>query len=278
MKNNSRKLIFGICAFLLATLSLGSCNSDDYLVDGGTSNPYFDGNVMQYLESRPDLFKDLVKVIKLTKWEDILTNEEVTFFAPTDFTIAKSVERMNYYLYNYQGMDKITELSQVKPAVWEDLIGMYVMEGKYRLNDIAQIDTAAVSAFPGQTNFTYDRSYKMTMGVCYGDASGIKYAGYRQVMYAYQDFGYPEYAYVSSCNIEPTNGHFYLVDSFCIFQKILQLFFKLRLLLLYCLRSCQKLFTCCITVSLRYRKCDHHQKKSRQQYNCPSLPVHPLNP
>ena len=171
MKNNSRKLIFGICAFLLATLSLGSCNSDDYLVDGGTSNPYFDGNVMQYLESRPDLFKDLVKVIKLTKWEDILTNEEVTFFAPTDFTIAKSVERMNYYLYNYQGMDKITELSQVKPAVWEDLIGMYVMEGKYRLNDIAQIDTAAVSAFPGQTNFTYDRSYKMTMGVCYGDAT-----------------------------------------------------------------------------------------------------------
>ena len=120
MKNNSRKLIFGICAFLLATLSLGSCNSDDYLVDGGTSNPYFDGNVMQYLESRLDLFKDLVKVIKLTKWEDILTNEEVTFFAPTDFTIAKSVERMNYYLYNYQGMDKITELSQVKPAVWED--------------------------------------------------------------------------------------------------------------------------------------------------------------
>ena len=51
----------------------------------------------------------------------------------------------------------------MKPAVWEDLIGMYVMEGKYRLNDIAQIDTAAVSAFPGQTNFTYDRSYKMTM-------------------------------------------------------------------------------------------------------------------
>lgn len=195
-----------MCALLLVVLSLGSCNSDDYLVDGGKSNPYFEGNVMQYLESRPDLFKDLVKVIKLTKWEDILTHEDVTFFAPTDFTITKSVERMNSYLYNYEGLDKITDLSQVKPAVWEDLIGMYVMEDKYRLNDIAQIDTAAVSAFPGQTNFTYDRSYKMTMGVCYGDANGIKYAGYRQVMYAYQDFGYPEYAYVSSCNIEPTNG------------------------------------------------------------------------
>ncbi len=191
---------------LLVILSLASCNSNDYLRDGGKSNPYFEGNVMQYLESRPDLFEDLVKVIKLTKWEDILTREDVTFFAPTDFTIAKSVDRMNDNLYNYEGMDKITDLSQVKSAVWEDIIGMYVMEDKYRLNDIAQLDTTAVSAFPGQTNFTYDRSYKMTMGVCYGDANGIKYAGYRQVMYAYQDFGYPVYAYVSSCNIEPTNG------------------------------------------------------------------------
>lgn len=206
MKNSGRKIFLGMFALLLVTFSLGSCNSDDYLVDGGKSNPYYEGNVMQYLESRPDLFKDLVKIIKLTKWENILTNEDVTFFAPTDFTITKSVDLMNSYLYNYEGMDKITELSQVKPKVWEDLIGMYVMEGKYRLNDIAQLDTAAVSAFPGQTNFTYDRSYKMTMGVCYGDANGIKYAGYRQVMYAYQDFGYPEYAYVSSCNIEPVNG------------------------------------------------------------------------
>lgn len=208
-------------ALLLAVLSLGSCNSDDYLVDGGKSNPYFEGNVMQYLESRPDLFKDLVKVIKLTKWEDILSHEDVTFFAPTDFTINRSVKVMNNYLYNY-GQDEITDLSQVKSKVWEDIIGMYVMEGKYRLNDIAQIDTAAVSAFPGQTNFTYDRRYKMTMGVCYGDASGIKYAGYRQVMYAYQDFGYPEYAYVSSCNIEPDNGivHVLRLDHYLGFSSV----------------------------------------------------------
>lgn len=203
---NTRKTIYGICVSLLLIFSMSSCNNDDYLVDGGISNPYFDGNVMQYLESRPDLFEDLVKVIKLTKWNDILSNEEVTFFAPTDFSIDKSVNRLNYYLYNYEGKDQITDLSQVKPKVWEDLIGMYVMEGKYRLNDIAQIDTTAVSRYPGQTNLTYDKSYKMTMGVCYGDANGIKYAGYRQIMYAYQDFGYPEYAYVSSCNIEPHNG------------------------------------------------------------------------
>jgi len=204
---NIRKTVYGVISLLLAAVTLGSCN-DDYLVDGGMSNPYFEGSVMEYLESRPDLFTDLVQVIKLTKWNDILSNEneEVTFFAPTDFSIDKSVKRLNDYIYNYEGLDKITDLSQVKPAVWEDLISMYVMKGKYRLNDIAQLDTVAVSAHPGQTNLTYDKSYKMTMGVCYGDANGIKYAGYRQVMYAYQDFGYPVYAYVSSCNIEPRNG------------------------------------------------------------------------
>ena len=62
--NNIRKAVYGIC-ILLSTLLMSSCNNDDYLVDGGISNPYFDGNVMQYLESRPDLFEDLVKVIKL---------------------------------------------------------------------------------------------------------------------------------------------------------------------------------------------------------------------
>ncbi len=202
---NIGKTVCGLCAILLSVFSMAGCN-DDYAIDGGVSNPYFDGNVMQYLESRPDLFEDLVKVIKMTKWNDILSNEEVTFFAPTDFSIDRSVDYMNDYLYNYDGKEKVTDLSQVDKSVWEDIIGMYVMQGKYRLNDIAQIDTAAISTYPGQTNFTYDKSYKMTMGVCYGEANGIKYAGYRQIMYAYSGYGYPLYAYVASCNIEPDNG------------------------------------------------------------------------
>jgi len=206
---NIRNIISGMLALLFVTTILGSCQTDDYLVDGGKSNPYYDGTIMEYLESRDDmLFSDLVKVIKMTKWYDVFSDEnaDVTFFAPTDFSIDKSVDMLNYYLYNWNNMEKITDLSQVKSEVWEDMIGMYVLEGKYRLNDIAQIDTVALSAFPGQTNYTYDKKYKLTMGVCYGDANGIKYAGYRQIMCASQDYGAPIYAYVSSCNIEPHNG------------------------------------------------------------------------
>lgn len=202
---NIGKTVSVLCMVFLSAFSVTGC-SDDYAIDGGTSNPYFDGNVMQYLESHPELFEDLVTVIKMTKWNDILSNEEVTFFAPSDFSIDRSVNYLNDALYNYNGKEKITELSQVNKSVWEDIIGMYVIEGKYRLNDIAQIDTVALSTYPGQTNFTYDKSYKMTMGVCYGEANGIKYAGYRQVMYAYPDLGLQNYSYIASCNIEPHNG------------------------------------------------------------------------
>ena len=220
-------------ALLLVTATLESCQTDDYLLDGGKSNPYYDGTIMDYLESRDDmLFSDLVKVIKMTKWYDIFSDEnaDVTFFVPTDFSLNRSVDMLNYYLYNWNNMDKITDLSQVKRQVWEDMIEMYVVKGKYRLNDIAQIDTVALSTFPGQTNYTYDKKYKLTMGVCYGDANGIKYAGYRQIMCANQDYGISIYGYVSSCNIEPRNGivhvlrldHSFGFSSYALYSKAME--------------------------------------------------------
>jgi len=196
---------------ILVSLSLAAaltaCNGD-YLVDGGTSEPNYDGTIMQFLESRPDLFEDLVTVVRLTSWKDVFSNPDVkvTFFAPTDFAIEAAMTYVNYYLYNYEGVKPLTDLSQIKASVWEDLIGMYVMEDTYRLNDIAQIDTVALSAYPGQTNRTYDQKFKMTMGVCYHDAGGIKYVGYRQILYSYPDMAHPVYAYVATCNIEPSNG------------------------------------------------------------------------
>ena len=64
---NIRIIISGMLLLIFVTTILGSCQTDDYLVDGGRSNPYYDGTIMEYLESRDDmLFSDLVKVIKMT--------------------------------------------------------------------------------------------------------------------------------------------------------------------------------------------------------------------
>ena len=49
----------------------------------------------------------------------------------------------------------------------------------------------------------------MNMGVVYYDASGVKYAGPRQILYSYvNDFASMDMinAYVASCDIQPFNG------------------------------------------------------------------------
>ena len=70
MKNNIKlwKKIVGCC--LLAVL-MYNCADDSYLIDGGKANPYYNGNMMQYLQSRPDYFKDLVEVIRLSGMEKL---------------------------------------------------------------------------------------------------------------------------------------------------------------------------------------------------------------
>ena len=195
------------CLGFYLSILLSGCNQDDYLVDGGVASPYYEGNVMEYLESRPDLFNDLVKIVKMTKWERVFRdeNEAVTFFAPTDFSIERGVNYLNNYLYRYTNKEQLTDFSQIRSSVWEDIIGMYVMKGKFHLKDIAQIDTMALSTFSGETHLTYSENYKMTMGVYYESASGIPYAGARRMMYIYPDAGRIN-SHVSSCNIEPCNG------------------------------------------------------------------------
>ena len=79
---------------------------------------------------------------------------------------------------------------------------------KYCLKDIPQLDTAAVSAYPGGAYYSL-AGKPMNMGVVYYDASGVKYAGPRQILYSYvNDFTSMDMinAYVASCDIQPFNG------------------------------------------------------------------------
>ena len=206
MKNNIKlwKKIVGCC--LLAVL-MYNCADDSYLIDGGKANPYYNGNMMQYLESRPDYFKDLVEVIRLSGMEDVFENEEITFFAPTDWSIRGSFNYLNRVWYR-MGHDSIKSFNQIKPEVWREMLSMYIVKDKYLLKDIPQIDTTAIAAYPGQAFLSYGQQ-PMNMGVVYYDANNVKYAGARQIIYSYvYDFtiGDMKNAYVATSDIQPTNG------------------------------------------------------------------------
>ncbi len=210
------KTIYKIGTLLLAfVLTLTGCKEDGYLVDGGKANPYYDGNVWEYFNTCPyheELFSDLSQIISLAGLENVCKTEEITFFAPTNESIRRSMRQLNQMLWTL-GYDKLATdedgnfyLDQVKPEVWRDMLSMYIFKDKYRLKDIAQVDTLALSTYPGQINITRENDYHMRLGVVFDDASGIKYAGARKVIFRPENVSYPKWTHVATCDIQPTNG------------------------------------------------------------------------
>ncbi|WP_394676983.1 fasciclin domain-containing protein [uncultured Sphingobacterium sp.] len=213
------KSLLKLTLFLaLMILGIAACKKDDF-IDTGVHNPKFDGTVWQYLESRPDLFDTLMVALKISKLDEVLKKEEVTFFAPPDPTILKAVWRLNRTLY-ISGQDTIKKLEQIKPQVWRKYLGQYILKGKYLSKDFTQIDTINLAAYPGGVYKNYDGS-DMNIGVLYNDVRSndqvIKYAGYRQLYFNFpysitspgdiQEYFTPFVtAPVATSDIQPTNG------------------------------------------------------------------------
>lgn len=203
-----------VIVIITAPIFMANCTNDDYLIDGGKSNPYFDGTIMEFLQSRSskddprnDYFSDLVEIIKLADMENVFEKENITFFAPTNWSIRRSVDMLNRVWYQ-MGNDSIKSLRQIKPAVWRQYLSMYILKDKYALKDIPQIDTTAIAAYPGQTFISYG-GLPMNAGVVYGDANGVKYVGPRQILYSYiYDITISDLrnAYVATSDIQPKNG------------------------------------------------------------------------
>ncbi|GHE23388.1 fasciclin domain-containing protein [Sphingobacterium griseoflavum] len=182
--NNCKKILF--CILLVAGL-FQACQPN-YFDDSGTHDPNFNGSMWEYLGTRPELFDTLRVALRLADFEGTLQREDVTFFAPSDQTILRSVWALNSSLRT-AGQDTITRLEQVSPAVWRKFLSRYILRGNYRLRDFPQQDTLNLSAFPGQGYLTYDGT-DMNIGVLYNDVATvtsdgsqqvIKYAGYRRL-------------------------------------------------------------------------------------------------
>lgn len=212
MKN---KLKIGLL-FLLVGLIFTACKKEDY-IDTGIHDPKYKGTIWQYLESRPDLFDTLTVALKIAKLDEVLKNEEVTFFAPPNASILKSIWSLNQTLL-LTGQDSITSLDQVKPQVWRKYLGRYIVKGRNLAKDFRQLDTMKLDSYPGGIYKNYDNA-EVNIGVIYNDIRAsdnqlIKYAGYRQLYFNYpytipglESFLLPFItAPVATSDIQPTNG------------------------------------------------------------------------
>lgn len=200
-----------------------ACDRNDYFKDSGVHQAKFDGNMMEFFEARvqdsTSLFDTLITVIKLAGLEETIAKENITFFAPTDPSIGRSVKLLNDVLYNI-GQDTIKELSEVDPRVWKKVLQGYMVEGNLGLVDFPQLDTLDKKAYGGRLYQTLDKDMVVNIGAVYhnlknGDLT-IPYAGPRQLLYSYiPDLSNPTLfwanAYVASSNHEPNNGRVHVL-------------------------------------------------------------------
>src|SRR5690554_3612204 len=146
-KTMNKKIFKYIFSITISLVMFSSCQK--YYLDSGTHAPTYDGTVMDYIKERKDIFDSLAKIIQLADMESILNRQGVTFFAPGDASIRKSIFRLNRYLYAL-GRDTVFTLDQVDASVWKEYLSMYIYNNTYLLKDIPQLDTNNMNIFPGQ--------------------------------------------------------------------------------------------------------------------------------
>ncbi|MEJ7558996.1 MAG: fasciclin domain-containing protein [Pedobacter sp.] len=205
-----------VCSFLL-TMMISSC-SKDYFVDGGPSKAEYNGTVLQYLESNPK-FDTIAQIVKLAGMEDVFNNDDITFFAPTDEVIRRTIGQVNSnVLFLRNGLnqqlfdlrkDTIRTLADVPSEIWRKYLMRYVFKGKNVLKDYPQLDFRLKPLYPGgfYTGINGDLS---NIGVVYNSANSVAYTGYRQLSISYiPDPANPLSfipAAVASSDIQPKNG------------------------------------------------------------------------
>jgi len=219
MKNITKRYWVPITALAILSLSiLSSCGKDEYYIDGGKANPKFNGTVMQYLESNPK-FDTIAQIVKLAGLEETFTKEDITFFAPTDEVIRRTIGLVNTRIPNLSGglnqrlfsanKDTLKVLSDVPSRIWRKYLLGYVMKGKFVLKDFPQLDPDLRQLFPGGFYYGYNGDL-FNVGVVFNSANGVKYTGYRQLSFAYlpdpSNIGYRNSGAIATSDVQPTNG------------------------------------------------------------------------
>ncbi|MCF3110397.1 hypothetical protein LL912_16550 [Niabella sp. CC-SYL272] len=221
---NKNRIQLAIFVSLLLTMA---CGKKDYFEDTGKHAGTFNGTALQYLQSKPQYFDSLVKVIRLAGMEQQFSANNITFFAPADSSIRSALRKANEQLDRI-GKPRITRLEEIAPAIWKKHLSKYLFSFVKSLNDFSQIDFANINTYAGQM-YQSAGGVSMNIGAVYQDVllprkdnpneyNVIKYAGARVLTISYltspftpRDVGTWRTANVSSVNIKPVNGYVHLV-------------------------------------------------------------------
>ncbi|MCC8424884.1 fasciclin domain-containing protein [Mucilaginibacter sp. UR6-11] len=220
MKNTIKKYIAPVICSVILAITVSSCSKDNYYKDGGVVDPKFNGTILQYLQSHSK-FDTIARIVKIAGMEDIFSKENITFFAPTDEVVRRTIGIVNGNIPLLQGglnqtlfdlkKDTIKKLEDISPAIWRKYLMRYVFKGKFLLKDYPQLDFSLRPLYPGGYYYGYNGDLA-NIGVVFNTVNTVKYAGYRQLtIQIVVDPSNPSNYYfgaapVASSDIQPTNG------------------------------------------------------------------------
>ncbi|PSL44385.1 fasciclin domain-containing protein [Chitinophaga niastensis] len=176
MKTGTR--LFPLLVVVLMVLTL-SCKKDNYYKDSGKQVGVYDIGAYDFLKARPLFFDTLINIIDSAGLQDVLQKETVTFFAPTNHAIKKTMDVLNSARY-MQNKDSVY-IRDIPGDIWKRFLSHYIFRGRYMLKDIARRDKLQLPVFPGQNMESYN-GYIMNLGVQFSDYSKTKDVGPRTVV------------------------------------------------------------------------------------------------
>lgn len=202
-----RKLLPIAGILLITALLLSSCKKD-YYIDGGLADPHYKGTIYEYLVQNPDLFDTVAYIVEKAGLKEMLQNDSVTFFTPTDQSIVTAINLLNEY--RYRMVEDSVKLADIPGKVWKKFLGMYILKGKYTANKFARIDPVNVYAYPG-INYVMNSGYILNIGLIYQNYNGVEAVGARvllltDITYDPVTFANNPKTLVMTSDIQPTNG------------------------------------------------------------------------
>ncbi len=160
---------------LAITLAIASCKKD-YFVDGGLSDPHYDGSIYDYLKAKPYWFDTVTYIIEQAGMKELLENDTVTFFSPTDDAVKAAMESLN--AYRYDNVEDSVYLEDIDPEVWRYFLSMYILKGRFLAKDFARVDPDNIYAYSG-IDYITSEGFIVNIGLLYQDYKGVQDVGAR---------------------------------------------------------------------------------------------------
>lgn len=121
---------------LLVILLAHSCKKDDYLTGGSLHNAKVDATTYDYLKANP-LFDSLILLVDRAGLKEEL-NGNITFFAPTDYSIRLLMENRTIEIQIKYNDDNIKYTIDSFPvAELKDSLRAYMLKGSINRNDLS---------------------------------------------------------------------------------------------------------------------------------------------